>query len=156
MEGGIDESTGAVAAATTEPADEQFSAIEKAESGDGSKGAPRHPVLYQINTRVWLTDLSGQLGRPATLDDISDEQLDGLERLGFDWIYLLGIWQTGAAGRAVSRSNPEWRVEYEALLSDLKKDDICGSCFAVTEYAVHEALGGDKALGRLRDRLHKR
>jgi glycosidase len=129
---------------------------EGAESGDGAKGAPRHPVLYQINTRVWLADLSGQLGRPATLDDISDEQLDGLKRLGFDWIYLLGIWQTGAAGREVSRSNPEWRVEYEALLSDLKEDDICGSCFAVTEYAVHEALGGDKALRRLRDRLHKR
>jgi hypothetical protein len=34
---------------------------EKAESGDGAKGVPRHPVLYQINTRVWLTDLSGQL-----------------------------------------------------------------------------------------------
>jgi len=129
---------------------------EGAVSGDGAKGAPRHPVLYQINSRVWLTDLSGQLGRPATLDDISDEQLDGLKCLGFDWIYLLGIWQTGAAGREVSRSNPEWRVEYEALLSDLKEDDICGSCFALTEYAVHEALGGDKALGRLRDRLHKR
>ncbi len=59
----------------------------------------RHPVLYQINTRIWLTDLSGQLGCPATLDNISDEQLDGLKRLGFDWIYLLGIWQTIRASR---------------------------------------------------------
>jgi hypothetical protein len=84
----------------TEQADERPVVAERAESGDAAKGAVRHPVLYQINTRVWLTDLSGQLGHPATLDDIPDEQLDGLKRLGFDWIYLLGIWQTIRASRS--------------------------------------------------------
>jgi hypothetical protein len=121
-----------------------------------NKGRSRHPVLYQINTRVWLTELSAQVGRRLTLDDIPDKQLDELQRLGFDWIYLLGVWQTGAAGRAVSRSNPEWRSEYEALLSDLEEEDICGSCFAVTGYTVHEALGGDEALRQLLERLHER
>ncbi len=118
--------------------------------------APRHPTLYQINTRVWLTDLSARLGRPVTLDDVPDDELDALASLGFDWVYLLGVWQTGAAGREVSRSNPEWRREYEALLDDLDEEDICGSCFAVTGYSVHAALGGDDALLRLRDRLHAR
>ena len=28
-------------------------------------GSPRYPSLYQINTRVWLTELSRNLGRPA-------------------------------------------------------------------------------------------
>ena len=32
----------------------------------------RYPSLYQINTRVWLTDRSRSLGRQATLDDIPD------------------------------------------------------------------------------------
>ncbi len=36
------------------------------------KPLPAHPSLYQINTRVWLTELSRQLGRPATLDEIPD------------------------------------------------------------------------------------
>ena len=40
--------------------------------------APRYPSLYQINTRVWLTGLAQQLGRPATLDDIPDAELDWL------------------------------------------------------------------------------
>ena len=31
-------------------------------------GTPRHPSLYQINTRVWLTALAQSLGRPAALD----------------------------------------------------------------------------------------
>ncbi len=121
-----------------------------------NKGSSRHPTLYQINTRVWLEELSGRLGRKVTLDGITDEQLDRLKRLGFDWIYLLGVWQTGDAGRQVSRSNPEWRTDYETLLDDLKEDDICGSCFAVTGYTVHEALGGDAALMRLNERLRGR
>lgn len=30
---------------------------------------PLCPALYQINMRVWLTELSQALGRPATLDE---------------------------------------------------------------------------------------
>ena len=50
------------------------------------KALPAHPSLYQINTRVWLTKLLRLLGRPATLDDIADADLDQLAERGFDWI----------------------------------------------------------------------
>src|SRR5262249_33077572 len=50
-------------------------------------GTPRYPSLYQINTRVWLTELSCTLGRCATLDDIPDASLDRLAARGFDWIW---------------------------------------------------------------------
>jgi hypothetical protein len=43
-----------------------------------------YPSLYQINTRVWLTELSQKLGRPALVDDIPDAELDSLARMGFD------------------------------------------------------------------------
>ena len=43
------------------------------------------PSLYQINTRVWLTELSLALGKRATLDDIADADLNRLAELGFDW-----------------------------------------------------------------------
>src|SRR5574337_697729 len=119
-------------------------------------GRPRYPSLYQVNTRVWLRELSGALGREATLDDLPDAALDHLARLGFDWVWFLGVWQTGAAGREVSRNNPEWRREFQALLPDLDDADICGSCFAITGYTVHAGLGGNAALDRLRTRLHAR
>ena len=67
---------------------------------------PRYPALYQINTRVWMTELSGALGRHATLDDIPDGELDRLAELGFDWVWLLSVWQTGPAAQAISRANP--------------------------------------------------
>jgi hypothetical protein len=68
-----------------------------------------NPSLYQINTPVWLRKLSGELGREVTLADILDDDLDILARQQFNWIYLLRVWQTGKAGRTVSRSNLEWR-----------------------------------------------
>jgi hypothetical protein len=118
--------------------------------------APRYPSLYQINTRVWLTELSRHLGRPATLDDIPDAELDRLAERGFDWIWFLSVWQTGAVAQRLSRENPDWRREFEETLPDLREEDIPGSGFAISGYTVHTALGGDAALARLRKRLATR
>ena len=116
----------------------------------------RYPALFQINTRVWLTELSRTLGRTATLDDIPDSALDRLTKRGFDWVWFLSVWQTGLAGQQVSRSNPEWRQEFQETLADLQEDDIAGSGFAITSYTVQRQLGGDAALARLRQRLRTR
>ena len=117
---------------------------------------PHYPSLYQINTRVWLTDLSRSLGRNATLDDIPDAELDRVARMGFDWVWLLSVWQTGPVAQRISRANPEWRHEFQETLPDLRDDDIGGSGFAITGYTVAEALGGDEALARIRERLRRR
>jgi glycosidase len=92
----------------------------------------------------------------VTLDDIPDEELDRLADPRFDWIWLLSVWQTGPAGRRVSRSNPEWRAEFQDTLPDLREDDIAGSGFAITSYTVDSKLGGNAALARLRARLQTR
>ncbi len=117
---------------------------------------PRYPSLYQINTRVRLTELGAALGRPATLDDIPDSELDTLARAGVDIVWFLGVWQTGEAARRVSASNPEWLAEYARVLPDLQPADVCGSPFAIREYRVHDDFGGDAALVRLRARLRER
>jgi glycosidase len=117
---------------------------------------PRYPSLYQVNTRVWLTELSRKLGRTATLDDVPDAELDRLAELGFDWVWFLSVWQTGPAGQQISRANAEWRKEFQETLPDLREEDIAGSGFAITGYTVHRQLGGDTALARLRERLRRR
>ena len=117
---------------------------------------PRYPSLYQINTRVWLTELSQTLGRAATLDDIPDAELDRLASKGFDWVWLLSVWRTGPAAQRISRANPGWRHEFQDTLADLREEDIAGSGFAITGYTVHPGLGGDAALARVRQRLRDR
>jgi hypothetical protein len=114
------------------------------------------PSLYQVNTRVWLNDLSRGLGRPATLDDVPDDAIDQVASWGFDYVWLLSVWQTGLAGQQVSRANAQWRREFQETLPDLREEDIPGSGFAITGYDAHQALGGDAALSRLRARLARR
>jgi len=116
----------------------------------------KYPALFQINTRVRLSELAAALRREATLDDIPDVELDRLAANGFDIVWFLGVWQTGEAARRVSRSKPELLAEYHRVLPDFREDDVCGSCFAIQDYRVHEDFGGDEALARLRRRLKRR
>jgi hypothetical protein len=109
---------------------------------------PRFPSLYQIHTRVWLNG--------ATLDGVPDAELDRIAALGFDWVWLLGVWQTGEKGREAALAEPALMDEYRRALPDFSEHDVCGSCFAVAGYTVDRSLGGDTALARLRERLHQR
>ena len=115
-----------------------------------------NPSLYQINTRILIRERSDELRRPATLDDIPDAMLDRIAELGFDWVWLLGVWQTGAASRDVSRRHPDWRLEYLTLLPDCTDDDISGSPFAIEAYRLHADFGPPDALARARSRLAER
>lgn len=117
---------------------------------------PRFPTLYEINTRIWLEELGRTKGSPATLADVPDETLDWLASCGFDCLWLLGVWQTGAASRTISLSHPEWREEYQRVLPDFRDSDIAGSPFAIKSYTVHTDFGGNEALACLRDRLRAR
>jgi hypothetical protein len=115
-----------------------------------------YPSLFQINTRVHLSELSAELGHPATLDDIPDAELEQLASDGFDLVWFLGVWQTGEAAQSISRTKPDLLAEYHRVLPDYQEADVCGSCFAVRDYHVHTDFGGDKALARLRKRMVKR
>jgi hypothetical protein len=117
---------------------------------------PRYPLLYQINTRVWLRQLSVEIGRPATLDEVPDKALDHLAELGFDWVWLLGVWSLSPMGREVALQIPEWVEAYRSALPDFSYDDVCGSCFAIAGYTVDPGLGGEAALARFRTRLMAR
>ena len=116
----------------------------------------RYPSLYQINTRVWLRELANTLGRPAILADIPDEFLDQVAALGFDYVWFLGLWQTGSAGRQVSLGHPEWLKEFQATLPDFSEADVSGSPFAVTGYTLHRDFGRETDLLSLKERLQAR
>jgi Alpha amylase, catalytic domain len=116
----------------------------------------KHPLLYQINTRVALQERSQELRRPATLDDVTDAFLDDVAAKGFEWIWYLGVWQTGPEARAISRSDAGVREASRRTLPDLREEDICGSPFSIRAYEVNADFGGDAALVHLRERLGRR
>ena len=118
--------------------------------------ARQRPLLYQVNTRILLSERGRALGRPATLDDVPDAFLDDVAALGFDWVWFLGVWKTGPAARAVSRARRDWREAFARDLPDLRDEDITGSPFAIQAYDVAAEYGGEAALARLRTRLAQR
>jgi glycosidase len=115
-----------------------------------------HPLLYQINTRVVLQERGVDLNRAATLDDVADAYIDDIAAKGFEWVWFLGVWQTGRLGREISLTDPKLRAECVHDLPDLRPQDVSGSPFAITGYTVHSDFGGDAALARLRERLARR
>ena len=58
----------------------------------------RRPTIYEINTWVWLHELSGQTRRPVTLGDVPRETWDALASYGFDAVWLMGVWERSPEG----------------------------------------------------------
>ncbi len=115
-----------------------------------------HPVLYEINTRVWLNQLSQKHEKPITLDNVPGEEIDALAALGFDLIWLMGVWKTGPLAREIAGNHPAMLEIYRRILPDFTPEDVAGSPYAVAEYHVEASLGGDSALAGFRERLARR
>ncbi|AKT42005.1 alpha-amylase family glycosyl hydrolase [Chondromyces crocatus] len=116
----------------------------------------QHPTTYQIFTRVWLDELSRGAGVRVDLASVPDAELDRLAGLGFDFLYLMGIWTLGSEGPRISREMEGLREEHDRALPGWTAADVVGSPFAVARYAVSPSFGGDPALAALRERLRAR
>jgi hypothetical protein len=114
---------------------------------------PSKPIIYEINTWVWLTTLSKQYGRKITLDQVPDEALDELAGWGLDAVWLMGVWTRSPKA---AQQAQQYIHEYRPALPDITPDDIIGSAYAIYDYTVDERLGGRQALAHLRARLQAR
>jgi hypothetical protein len=113
-----------------------------------------HPVVYEINTWIWLKELSQAVGRRVTLATVPQGELRRLAHLGFDAVWLMGVWQRSPASNAIARNHPDLQAEYHLALEDFDPAvDVVGSPYAVYDYKVDPALGGDQELAVLRERL---
>jgi hypothetical protein len=79
---------------------------------------PTHPVIYEVNTWVWLHDLAQEHGNPMTLDNIPEAELKRLADLNFDGIWLMGVWERSPAGCRIAREDPALQDTYRLALPD--------------------------------------
>src|SRR5947209_4175363 len=113
----------------------------------------KYPTVYEINTWVWLDELSRAHGRRVTLGDVPQDELERIAGLGFDAVWLMGVWERSPAARQISRTNPSLLEEYARTLPDFTEEDIVGSPYAIIAYRVDPAMGGDEGLADFRARL---
>ena len=108
-----------------------------------------HPLLYEINTRCWLRDLSQAKGQPITLDEVPDSEFLRWQQLGFTHVWLMGVWAGGPQARAKALASEG----FSEALPDWTENDVGPSPYAVADYHVSAALGGDDALATFRQKL---
>lgn len=111
---------------------------------------PLHPRIYEINTAVWLTTLSQKYHKPIQLNTIPDEEIAELAKNHIDAVWLMGVWQRGAATRA---SALNYIHEYRTALPDVRPVDVIGSAYAIHDYVVDPMWGGRAALVSFRRQL---
>lgn len=117
---------------------------------------PKQPIIYEINTWVWLNELSQREGKFLRLDTISDQEWDGISALGVDAVWLMGVWERSPVGIRVAIENVDLQTEFRRTLPDLKLEDIVGSPYCVRRYIVDQHLGGKEGLAIARQKLAER
>ncbi len=115
----------------------------------------RHPILFEINTRCWLHELSEASDSRVTLGIVPDEHFREWQRLGFTHIWLMGVWTSGKRAREQELDSADIRTELDLALPGWTKDDVAGSPYSISGYHVPRALGGDTGLKRFRSKLHQ-
>jgi hypothetical protein len=112
-----------------------------------------HPLVYEVNARVFLKELSEREGKRVTLGTIPDEVLQGWADEGLDAVWLMGIWSTGPTGVRIAREHEGLYGEYKNVLPDFTEEDVIGSPYAIRAYEPAKGIGGFKSLSTLHERM---
>jgi hypothetical protein len=115
-----------------------------------------HPHLYEINTWVWLHELSRKMNRTIRLGDVPDREWDELQARGFDAIWLMGLWERSPLGRQIARQHPDLQKEYAKALPGYRESDVVGSPYAVRAYLPDPELASWEQLVEALEKLHDR
>jgi hypothetical protein len=116
----------------------------------------RQPTIYEINTWVWLDDLSRKSARPVDLGSVDPAEWDAISLYGFDAVWLMGVWERSPAGIAIANRNQGLTDGFHRTLPDFRPEDNVGSAYCVRRYVVDQHLGGPEGLAAARRELARR
>src|SRR5690242_12155477 len=101
---------------------------------------PLYPSLYEINTWVWLSELSQQYGKNVDLSSVPPDEWDALTAYGFDAVWLMGVWERSPVGISIANQNQGLLEDFRRALPDFRTEDNVGSPYCVRRYVVDPHL----------------
>ena len=113
----------------------------------------RFPTLYEINTWVWLAELSLKARKSIDLSCVPSAEWDSIAKFGFDAIWLMGVWERSPAGIAIANRNKNLIEDFRRALPDFSPEDNVGSPYCIRRYVVDKHLGGPEGLAIARREL---
>jgi hypothetical protein len=117
---------------------------------------PKHPVIYEINTWVWLHELSVKYRSLVTLATVPEEEWNTIGQLGMDVVWFMGVWERSPAGIDIANKNEGLLTDFQRALPDYRTEDNVGSPYCVRRYEVDPRLGGREGLATARQELARR
>jgi glycosidase len=117
---------------------------------------PTRPIIYEINTWVWLNDLSSQYKRTITLGTVPSQEWDAIAALGVDAVWLMGVWERSPAGIRIANEDEGLQADFHHALPDYTPADNVGSGYCVRNYMVDQHFGGPEELAKARAMLAQR
>jgi len=115
-----------------------------------------HPHLYEINTWVWLEELSAKYDHYLRLQEVPDEEWDRLASLGFDFVYLMGVWKRSLTGRQIFRTDQRNFPNFDVALPGWKMSDVVGSPFSIQDYTPDPRIATAEGLSQVHNQLRRR
>ena len=115
-----------------------------------------YPTLLEINTWVWLNELSQKHGKTIDLSSVPLAEWDAITSFGFDAVWLMGVWERSPAGIAIANRNESLLADFRRALPDFQPEDNVGSPYCVRGYQVDSHLGGRQGLELARKSLAHR
>lgn len=85
--------------------------------------------IYEINSRI----------HGSNFEQVTDKELLKLSELGFDAIWMMGVWQISKGAKSISK---------------IVAEDFEGSPYAIPDYKISSSLGGKKQFADLVKRAH--
>ncbi|MFZ0738591.1 MAG: alpha-amylase family glycosyl hydrolase [Candidatus Acidiferrales bacterium] len=116
----------------------------------------RNPHLYEINTWAWLDELSRRPGPRVTIGDVPDSEWDNLAELGFDFIWLMGVWERSPESRREFGGDPASFATFQQALPGATMANVVGSPYSVHSYRPDPHIGDWRGLDEARENLNRR
>ncbi len=114
------------------------------------------PVIFEVNTWVWLYELSRKYGFRIDLGNVPGAEWNSLALPGIDAVWLMGVWERSPAGIEVSNRDQSLAQAFRMALPDYTIEDNVGSPYCVRRYRVDSFLGGPEGLVKARQELASR
>lgn len=113
-----------------------------------------HPHLLELNAFFFISRMSEKYGRKLTLATIPSEEWRAFADQGFDYLWLMGVWERSPGSREHAQKEPHLTRAYDLILPDWKKQDVTGSPYAIHAYKMDPYLGKTEDLLQLKMKLN--
>ena len=110
--------------------------------------------IFEINTRIWLKEISVKYNKEIKLGNIPSEEILYISKKGFTAVWLMGLWKKSPASESIVKNNERMLLEFKQIMPDINyRMDIGASPYAILDYSVDADIGTAESLIRFRHQL---